>query len=142
MTTIVYANNEMAWDSRSTASGSIISDVSQKRHVHAGVTFWCAGTVGDYDEFFLAYLKGTAAPRELNVAAFILDKGRLVRAGCDSGGSIWTSPVREAQTIGSGGEHAITAIDCGCTPAQAVRMAAKRDSATGGKIRTQKLKLS
>lgn len=142
MTTIVYSNNEMAWDSRTSAGGSIISDSSQKRHVHGGITFWCAGTVGDYEEFFLAYLKGSDAPRELNVAAFVLDRGRLLRAGCDSDGSIWTSPVREAQSIGSGGEHAITAIDCGLTPAQAVRMAAKRDAATGGKIRTQKLKLS
>lgn len=139
MTTIVYANNEMAWDSRTTAGPAIVSDDSQKKHVHGGVTFWLAGTVGDYEEFFLAYFKGEAH-RELNVAAFILDNGRLFRAGFDDG-EVWTTPVRCADAIGSGSEHAITAIDCGCTPAQAVKMAAKRDTRTGGKIRTQKLKL-
>lgn len=36
--------------------------------------------------------------------------------------------------IGSGGVHAITAMDCGRTAIQAVQMAAKRDSATGGRI--------
>jgi hypothetical protein len=140
MTTIVYANNEMAWDSRTTAGSAIASDDSQKRHVLNGVTFWMAGTVGDYEEFFLAYFGGRAS-RKLNVAAFILDKGKLHRAGFDDG-EVWLSPVRFPEAIGSGSEHAITAIDCGCTPAQAVRMAAKRDTRTGGKIRTQKLKLS
>lgn len=38
--------------------------------------------------------------------------------------------------IGSGAVHAITAMDCGKTAAQAVQMAAKRDCNTGGKVVT------
>lgn len=131
----------MAWDSRTSAGSAIVTDDSQKRHVHDGRTYWCAGTVGDYAEFFEGYARGQAR-RELNVSAFVLEDGVLVRAGCDADGSIWTTPVRCAQAIGSGCEHAITAIDCGLTAAQAVKMAAKRDMHTGGKIRSQKLKLS
>lgn len=41
--------------------------------------------------------------------------------------------------IGSGAVHAITAMDCGKSAAQAVQMAAKRDCATGGRIVTMRL---
>jgi hypothetical protein len=140
MTTIVYANNEMAWDSRTTAGPAIIRDDSQKKHVRGGVTFWMAGTVGDYDEFFEGWDRKQTR-RELNVAAFALEDGVLYRCGSDDDGSIWTSRVLSPEAIGSGSEHAITAIDCGLSAAQAVKMAAKRDTRTGGKIRSQKLKL-
>lgn len=36
--------------------------------------------------------------------------------------------------IGSGGVHAITAMDCGKTAAQAVQLAMKRDCASGGRV--------
>lgn len=41
--------------------------------------------------------------------------------------------------IGSGAVHAITAMDCGKSAAQAVQMAMKRDPATGGRIVTMTL---
>lgn len=141
MTTIVYANNEMAWDSRRTMGGTVLTDTSQKRYEADGRTFWCAGTVGDFVEFTQAYASGKVE-RELEVRAFVLDAGKLGITSVDEAGRIWTCPVTDSVAIGSGADHAITAIDCGCTPAQAVRMAAKRDTSTGGKIRTQKLKLS
>jgi ATP-dependent protease HslVU (ClpYQ) peptidase subunit len=42
--------------------------------------------------------------------------------------------------IGSGGPHAITAMDCGKNAATAVQMAIKRDSNSGGRIVTMRLK--
>lgn len=42
--------------------------------------------------------------------------------------------------IGSGAQHAITALDCGKSATQAVQMAAKRDSSTGGRTVTMRLK--
>lgn len=141
MTTIVYSNNEMAWDSRVTANGTICSDEAQKRYTVGGRTFWCAGTVGDFQEFCESYASRTVR-RPLGVTAFVLDAGKLFLTAVDEDGRIWTSPVIGPRSIGSGSDHAITAIDCGCTPAQAIKMAAKRDTSTGGKIRTQKLKMS
>lgn len=41
--------------------------------------------------------------------------------------------------IGSGAGHAITALDCGKTAAQAVQMAIKRDIHSGGRIVTARL---
>lgn len=141
MTTIVYANNEMAWDSRRTMGGTVLSDDSQKRYEVGGRTFWCTGTVGDFQEFCEAYASRSTA-RELEVRAFVLEGDKLCISSVDENGKIWSCPVTDSCAIGSGADHAITAIDCGCTPAQAIKMAAKRDTCTGGKIRTQKLKLS
>lgn len=140
MTTIVYANNEMAWDSRRTVGGTVLTDNSQKRYVHEGRTFWCAGTVGDFQEFCESYVSGVFT-RELEVRAFVLDGGKLFMCSQD-GTRIWSCPIDDTASIGSGADHALTAIDCGCTPAEAIRMAAKRDTSTGGKVRTQKLQLS
>lgn len=140
MTTIVYANNEMAWDSRRSVGGTVMSDDSQKRYMHGGCTFWCAGTVGDFQEFCESYVSGVFN-RELEVRAFVLDSGKLYLCSQD-GQRIWKCPVEDTAAIGSGADHAITAIDCGLSPAAAVKMAAKRDIHSGGKIRSQKLKLS
>lgn len=140
MTTIVYSNNEMAWDSRITAGGKISTDNAQKRYTVGGRMFWCAGVVGDFQEFCDSF-ESRRVTRELEVQAFVLDGGTLYIAGTEET-RIWTSPVTDSRSIGSGSEHAITAIDCGLSPAQAIKMAAKRDTYTGGKIRTQKLKLS
>jgi hypothetical protein len=41
--------------------------------------------------------------------------------------------------IGSGAVHAITAMDCGKSAMEAVQMAARRDSGTGGKVVTMTL---
>lgn len=140
MTTIVYSNSEMAWDSRVTAGGKVSTDNAQKRYVVGGRTFWCAGTVGDFQEFCDSF-ESRRVTRELDVQAFVLDDGKLFITATDEA-RIWTSPVVDSKAIGSGCDHAITAIDCGLSPAQAIKMAAKRDTYTGGKVRTQKLKLS
>jgi hypothetical protein len=42
--------------------------------------------------------------------------------------------------IGTGTDHAITAMDCGLSAREAVKMAMKRDTGTGGRIRTYKVK--
>lgn len=41
--------------------------------------------------------------------------------------------------IGSGMYYALTAMDCGCSAEEAVKMAAKRDVNTGGEIRIFKI---
>jgi hypothetical protein len=43
--------------------------------------------------------------------------------------------VDSVYAIGCGSDHAITAMDMGATAYQAVQMAAKRDTGTGGTIR-------
>ena len=49
----------------------------------------------------------------------------------------WKSPIPAGAiyAIGSGADHAITAMDMGASAIGAVEMAAKRDTGTGGIIR-------
>ncbi|MNC73653.1 hypothetical protein D3C75_1248910 [compost metagenome] len=57
-------------------------------------------------------------------------------------GKLWKSPLLldRPYAIGSGTDHAYTAFDMGATAYQAVEMAAKRDTGTGGNIRTLTVK--
>lgn len=135
MTTIVYHNGVVAWDSRiSDSSGTIVSDSGQKMIVHGKRRFWCAGTVGDFQEFCELYPK-RKSKRVLACSAFVLEADGSVQLASTEGTEVWRTPVHDSRAIGSGADHAITAIDCGLSPAKAVRMAAKRDKSTGGKIR-------
>ena len=47
--------------------------------------------------------------------------------------------IEPYHAIGSGGPHAITAMDCGKTASQAIQFAARRDSNTGGQVVTMTL---
>lgn len=137
MTTIVFDGSTVAWDSRVTAGGDIITDNAQKRYKVDGRTFWCAGTVGDFQEFADSYA-GRETRRELSVAALVLDRDGLYVAGID-GHEIWRTPVIAACALGSGGDYALGAISCGKSAREAVKIATTRDSRSGGRIRVQKL---
>lgn len=137
MTTIVFDGSTVAWDSRVTAGGDIITDNAQKRYKVDGRTFWCSGTVGDFQEFAEAYA-GRESRRELSVGALVLDRDGLYVSGTD-GCEIWRTPVIAACALGSGGDYALGAISCGKTAREAVKIATTRDSRSGGRIRVQKL---
>lgn len=139
MTTIAYLNGVFAYDSRITSNNDIITDRYQKKQVRNGVTFFLAGCVPDFEPFMLAYLTGGKGVG-LNVRAFVLKDGAVTQATAN-GEELWESPVHsgEPMAIGSGAAHAVTAMDCGLSPVEAVRMAMKRDSCTGGTIRTFKV---
>lgn len=139
MTTIAYLNGTFAYDSRITSGNDILTDRYQKKQVRSGVTFFLAGCVPDFEAFMLAYLTGGKGTG-LNVQAFVLRDGEVTRATAN-GDELWECPVHpgEPMSIGSGSAHAVTAMDCGLSPAEAVRMAMKRDSCTGGTVRTHKV---
>lgn len=139
MTTIVYHAGTIAWDSRiSDSNGGIITDTGQKMLRVGKRLFWCAGTVGDFQEFCELYPK-RKSKRELSCSAFVLEADGTLQLVSTEGHEVWRTPVTCSRAIGSGADHAITAIDCGKSPADAVRMAAKRDKSTGGKIRVRVL---
>lgn len=112
MTTIVYKDGVIAWDSRTSAGGNIVNDKSNKCHLVNDLTFWCCGTTPDYDDFFRAYLGDKKTSRQLDVSAFVLDSGKLYVVGCDED-ALWRSEVVCERAIGSGAEFAIGAMDCG-----------------------------
>lgn len=141
MTTIVHYKGEIACDSRITARGAIQTDKAQKRFVSDGYQFFLAGSCSDWPKFIDAFITG-ANHGDLECGAFVVfpDK-RVVRSATNADGSVWMNELiyDEPAALGSGSDHAITAIDCGKTVREAVKMAAKRDSATGGLIRVYKV---
>jgi ATP-dependent protease HslVU (ClpYQ) peptidase subunit len=138
MTTIVYKDGVIAWDSRVSAGGNIVNDQSNKCHLVKDLIFWCAGTTPDYGDFFRAYLGDKKTDRQLDVSAFVLDSGKLYIVGCEAAG-LWRSEVVCERAIGSGSEFAIGAMDCGKSAKGALKIAAGRCLYTGGKLHSKRI---
>ncbi|ROM84863.1 proteasome subunit beta [Pseudomonas brassicacearum] len=137
MTTIAYKDGVIAYDSQITSGSTITYDDYQKCHEVKGVKFVMCGKTCDYTALQDAYF-GASVTRDLDTSAIVLDGDGLWYVGADVQSGFWKSPVRleASYAIGSGADHAITAMDMGLTAYQAVEMAAKRDTGTGGTIRT------
>lgn len=137
MTTIVHYKGQIAYDSRITAGNLIISDKANKKRTVQGYTFWLSGCVSDWDGMIQAYFNGGQVVGGSASAFCRKPDGALVRLGLEEDGRVWEAPVErdEPAAIGSGSAHALTAIDCGCSVRDAVRMAIKRDSCSGGRVR-------
>ncbi|AZF37708.1 hypothetical protein C4J88_2926 [Pseudomonas sp. R4-39-08] len=134
MTTIAYKDGVIAYDSRRTCDGRIITDCADKKRERDGHVFFGSGSTSDIlnlmDAFFGAKIEG-----ECDAQVIVVHDGRVTEI-------IWTEgrlfkyPVDHEYAIGSGSDNAITAMDMGATAFQAVEMASKRDTSTGGTIRT------
>lgn len=137
MTTIAYKDGVIAYDSRQTRSGSIVTDNCEKGRVVNGTSFFLCGAVCDEDALIAAYF-GTPSKVPVECSGFAVQDGALMLLGHDDNTGIWKQvlDLREFDAIGSGAAHALTAMDMGASAEKAVAMAAKRDLYTGGVIRT------
>lgn len=134
MTTIVYKAGIIAYDSRVICNDLIIDDDFDKHFVRDGVHFFHAGSTNDIDRCISAYFGKREKPGATN-ELLVADNGVIWNVGLENRG-FWRHPVKNPIAIGSGERHAFTAMDMGADAKTAVKMAAKRDSGTGGKIRT------
>lgn len=131
MTTIVYRDGVIAVDSRSTAGGTITNDGRDKSRIENGVLFVTCGTAGDQDEIINAY-NGDKFDNTAEIGALISDKGKVYVAGINKDDGFWKLDITDQYySIGSGSDHAWTALDLGCTAAEAVKMAIKPIWASG-----------
>ncbi|WP_332847557.1 Ntn hydrolase family protein [Pseudomonas lactucae] len=137
MTTIAYKDGVIAYDSQITCGSSITYDDYQKCHEVKGVKFVMCGKTCDYTALQDAYF-GATVTKEVDASAIVADGDSLWCVGASVQDGFWKSPILLDATyaIGSGADHAITAMDMGATAHEAVQMAAKRDTGTGGTIRT------
>ena len=138
MTTIAYKNNVIAYDSRRCQNNTIVTDSCNKKHTVDNVHFFICGAVSDIDDFVESYF-GKKPQSTIDCTAFVYDKGKLYKCGVDKDMKFWKCPAESPASIGSGADHAITAMDMGADAKTAVKMAMKRDYVTGGRIRTFKL---
>ena len=145
MTTIAYKDGILAFDSRitggSTIHGWMTKGITTKTHIVAA-----AGAAQDIQAFFDWFEAGGLqadktkfglVDREVDIVALAVDKKGKV--------TIYEDRVYPTQidslfyAAGSGGDVALGALGAGASAVEAVRIAAKFDSATGGPIRTLKL---
>ncbi|MES9841207.1 MAG: hypothetical protein ABW134_11695 [Candidatus Thiodiazotropha endolucinida] len=145
MTTIAYKDGVIAYDSRVTQGQTITSDRSSKLYRRNGVNFFVSGLVGEQEELIKAYFaEDRTGFRIVDSHAIVDDNGKVFHFGNSRNDGYWKSPIDQYEcfAIGSGSDHALTAMDLGCSAAEAVKMAAKRDAFTGGRIRKHVVKRS
>lgn len=140
MTTISYKDGIFAYDSRIRNGDLITDDDYDKCHVVNNVVFFLTGVVSDYSRLIDSYF-GKDVGKDVECRAFVLDGGNFYECAVDPATGVWKLPLRldSPRAIGSGSYFALTAMDMGADAIKAVEMAALRDSATGGKIRTYKI---
>ncbi|EGQ8054290.1 proteasome subunit beta [Vibrio alginolyticus] len=136
MTTICYSHKEgvIACDSRRVQDSTIITDNANKTYEKGDTVFVLAGVTSDIQKLINDYpdLKG-----KYEVEGFMVKSGIVYSCNWE------TKPHEIVRTendeaLGSGYQHALTALDFGCSAKEAIEAAAKRDIFTGGKIRTIK----
>ncbi|WP_025126463.1 proteasome subunit beta [Pseudomonas sp. PH1b] len=140
MTTIAYKDGVIAYDSRATRGTVITDDDCEKLQECKGVRFLCTGATCDFDALIAGYF-GEHSPSPVEASGYAIANGSLWMIGHDDKTGPWKTRLSlgNADAIGSGSPFALTAMDMGATAEEAVGMAAKRDSCTGGKIRTVRI---
>lgn len=141
MTVIAYKDGVIAYDSRKTMGETIIDDDHDKRVTRGNVDYFFAGNTGDLD-VLLNLDQGHGGSIENGAGALRVENKSLSFIGMNKIDGFWRAPIENNKVfaIGSGQDHALTAMDLGCSAKEAVKMAIKRDSCSGGKIRVYKVK--
>lgn len=141
MTTIAYKDGVIACDARITNGTTITYDDYDKVIERDGVSFVLCGYLCDYAKLIGAWF-GETFTVAVEASALVYDGNSLCYAAYDVNEGLCKTPIlmERPYAIGSGSSHALTAMDMGATAYQAVEMAMKRDSCTGGKIRTLTIK--
>lgn len=144
MTTIAYdGKGVVAYDSRMTRGNYIEDDIGDKHLEVDGWHFFFCGTTSDLELLMKCFLGVSEAPENnsASAAAIVTDGVEIYTCSFAEDGSF--ERLLESRhkhfAIGSGMLHAVTAMDLGLSAFEAVKMAAKRDSCTGGKIRKMRI---
>lgn len=143
MTTLAYKEGVIAVDSQATAGNLIVDDDYDKRVVTDHGDFYFCGTPCDVDSFVTEYLTGNKQGSfNWECYAFYVDLNNdLYIITQDSDALFYADRCNPNKhySLGSGSSFALAAMDMGASAKEAVKMAKKRDTGTGGKIRTYKL---
>ena len=135
MTTIcIDRDGVIAYDGRETQGNRILRDNVDKKHNYCGRVFVIGGDVGQMPAFMDACIDG-GSDKNFECSGLMIENGQVFEVFSDAVPIEWSG---EPMAFGSGCDHAFTAMDCGLSAKEAVKMAAKRDACTGGKIRAFK----
>jgi len=142
MTTIVYKDGVLAGDGRVTVNDMVVTDKATKVHkIKGGWLYgWCGG-VEDAEILKRALRKGLPDqlnnPQLNNITALLIDHAGTIAL---YEGSIWIVQKEPYYAIGSGSPYALGALDAGADAIAAAKIATARDTNSGGKVRSVRLK--
>ncbi|ALQ51903.1 hypothetical protein [Nitrosomonas ureae] len=145
MTTIAYKDGIIAYDSRVRA-GDLIIDDNIDKHFHVGNDhFFISGDIGQADEFIHCAQSGSSVMRYIDIHAIAILEGKLLIIGIEEidGHSRMYKDIPRLNyhyAVGSGMRFALAAMDMGASAKESIELAMKRDSCTGGTIRTFEFK--
>lgn len=136
MTTIAYDGRYIAVDSRLTEDNRICHDDFNKVVESNDYYFFMAGNLALYTHFTNCFIDGTLFEKKGSVQAVgYRKKDKKVFDIRSNEGQIDMCEINYKEALGSGMHYAIAAMDLGSSAVQAVKIASKRDTYTGGKIR-------
>lgn len=137
MTTVVYRDGVLAGDSRIVSDGMVHSDNVRKVHrLRSGQLFGWAGSVEDAHRLRLAIAQSKAIGN-LDVIAILVEADGTVGI---FEGNAWRTEKEPYFAIGSGAPYATGAMDAGANAVTAAAIGAKRDTQSGGKIKSVRFK--
>lgn len=141
MTTIAYKDGVIAYDSRCSAGPEIIDDDFDKHIKREDIDYFISGSTSEIEDYIKAHT-GKDVKKGVAGSWFSVESGSVFRCGVNDEDGFFKMEIDKSKhyVIGSGGDHAITAMDLGLPAKDAVKMAVKRDAGTGGRIRTFKVK--
>lgn len=141
MTTIAYKDGIIAYDSRMTGGPTIIDDDYDKKTTVNGKSYYYSGNASDKKDL-ISLDQGANMEIKHSAAAIRVCDKEIHYIGMNKEDGLWRQSIdkNKPYAIGSGQDHAWTAMDMGATAKQSVQMAMKRDTGTGGKIRTCRVK--
>ena len=135
MTTIIYEHKSktIACDSRAVANGVIGSDNCIKWRYKNENLFFFAGLICEFEDFIGHYGVKSKPELSFQTSSIMVNNGKTYFCGIDERDGWWQEELNYNVSIGSGKPFALSALDFGRTPKQAVRYASTRDIYTGGK---------
>jgi hypothetical protein len=135
MTTIAYHHKDgcIAYESRLTKGGTICTDSFEKMRVKGGEKFILCGVESDCQSFINHYPE--FKPEHSYRCSGVIVRDKKAYSFCfNQEGEYEEFELTFNEAWGSGQDHALTAMDCGLMAKEAVAMAIKRDSASGGEV--------
>lgn len=146
MTTVAYKDGVIAYDSRVTASnGVIVDDNFNKMHKEGGLIFFYCGSPADLEDFIKSFIDWKVCrDTELDIEAVVYDceSNMLYRSSIDPDTKApfkFKYRLDNHYAMGTGSRFALAFMDTGMSAYEAIKATVKRDSYTGGIIKTFKL---
>lgn len=140
VTTIVYRNGLIAYESRETSHDNIIvDDAAEKRFSHGECEFFTCGNSGDVEDFAQSFINWKIVRPGIDIEALVYDHktNTLYRSAISEKDELWKVKLRldHYYAIGSGRMFALGALSVGAMAEQALDAAIKCDVYSGGLMR-------